>query len=298
MIAKFERLLKTINYGQKLRFLIIKFTNKCNAECDICVERSSMKETELLPLDLIQKAFEEVKDLDIDMGLQGGEVMLYPEYCKEIYDMWRKINKGDSLNHMVTNGFWGENEDTIDYFSNHIKPQLCMITVDKWHQERIPISSINSILNRIGEHPDINFALFQIYSKNSPEKNQEELGIQYPKRLGLLSNPLSIFGKAADLKSQGIDDAPIYRNLVNEELICNNFGLSLNSKGDILTNCARELNGCNFGNIKNINIKDVYEKLRRPIIKYTGQAYTLSDVCKSLEISPLDSKWGLEERLD
>lgn len=288
-----DRTLEAISFGMKLRFLIVKFTYKCDAKCAICIEDSSIDKTELLPLNLIEKVFTEVKDMEIDMGLQGGEVLLFPEYCKEICDMWRSINKYGRT-HMITNGFWGKDPKLIDYVENEIKPELIGISVDKWHQQWIPISSINNILSRLENNPNIWVHLFQIFSKNYPVvKNQSELGIKCNKKLFILGNALHYWGRGKKVIDEG-DDAPNKREFKGERIQCDNFGLSLHPDGTIHSNCPAESAGCSFGKIENTNIKEIFEKLGRPFLEgYRGTTYSFTEICKGMFIDPLDPKWAI-----
>jgi hypothetical protein len=288
MLLTPERAYKTIQHGMNLRFLIVKFTNRCNADCSICIEDSTNNKTDLLSLDLIEKVFKECTNLDIDMGLQGGEVMLYPEYCKEIYDMWRKYNKY-KLTHMISNGFWGDNLDLIDYMKNDLKPDLLMLTTDKWHQKFVPLSKINIILDHLKDDPIINVGIFQIVSKKYPLKTPKELGLNY-EDIFTLPNRLHYHGRGINIKKEN-DDVPSMKYYNNEKLGCDNFGLSLHPDGTIGSNCPAEMFGCNFGKIAENNIVDIFENLGRPVIKYTGEAYSLTEKCKELQINPLDEKW-------
>lgn len=285
-------MIKIVERGQKNRFLIVKFTFECNIGCRVCVENSTPNDKELLPLSKIEKAFKELENYECDMGLQGGEVMLYPEYCAEICEMWRKINKKGGHTHMITNGFWGKDPKVIDIMANRIKPDILMTTVDKWHQEFIPIESVNNITKSLYDHPTINVAFFQIYSKNYPLKTQEELGIICDKKVIINGNPLHFYGRGADVISRDHDDSPKWKEYNDEPIKCDNFGLSILPDGQIVANCPLERNGCYCGHVDIHNIAKIYDNLRRPVINYTGKTYNLSAICKDMRIHCMNKKWN------
>jgi MoaA/NifB/PqqE/SkfB family radical SAM enzyme len=278
--------------GLKLEFLVIKFTFRCNNNCSICVENSSDDKRDLLSLDLIEKSFKETSDLDLNCVLQGGEVMLYPEYCKEIYDMWRKINKYKKT-FLMTNGFWGKDQKLINFVKEELKPDLLIVTTDKWHQVNIPVSIINNIIKQFQDDKYIKLMIMQIFSNNYPlfSDNYFKLGIEYngKEKLNIYGCPLNFFGRGINAEKDG--DFPFIKDYYNEKITCSNFGISIHPDGKIYSHCTSESNGCYFGNINNTDLNLLFKKLRRPSILYTGKTYSFSDICKKLKINPLDEKW-------
>jgi len=296
MVTNLQKLMDQVMPGYKKYYtLLCKFTFKCDSYCDICSESCSMDETDFLSLELIGKALEEIKDLDIVFTLQGGEVMLYPEHCKNIGDLWRQTKgKYSKKLDMVTNGFWGKDPKLIDYVLEEIKPTLIAITVDKWHQKSVPISSINNIIKVLENHPITDICIFQIYSKNFPlveSKNYKELGLEFSSNVEpfIYGIPFHRTGKALSL--EGIDESPDLRECNNEELECQNIGIGLYPNGIIGGECTLARNGCRFGHIKTHNLKDIFKKLetiKRPSIKYTGLMDNFCSLCREMKIKPLE----------
>jgi hypothetical protein len=298
LIASWNELLPAFENCFNLKALTLKFTLRCDRNCSICIENSLNDKTELLGLDLIEKAFLDIQDLDINFSLQGGEVMLYPEYCNKIYDLWRKINKFNIRTILVTNGFWGEDDNLINFVKNKLKPTILFVTTDKWHQEKIPVSSINKIIKEFEFVPEIYLAIIQICSKNFPYvgKDYSKLNLDYDKKdLEIINTDLCFRGRAEQFKS--IDDIPEIKIYNNEEVVCNNMGLSITPDGVIRSNCSLETHGCKFGHISDTNLKDVYLNLNRPRMLYSGRMDYFGDICEN--INPLDEKWkNCKRKLD
>jgi hypothetical protein len=281
-----------------LRFLRVKFTFECNIRCKICIEESA-DQKELLPISKIEHVFRQLPDLEIDMGLQGGEVMLYPEYCAEICDLWRKYNKWGHT-HMISNGYWGDDPKITDIMINKIKPELLMITVDKFHQEFIPISKVNSIIDNLKNTPDILLGFLTVYSKDdpwnfeaTPLENQQRLGLVCDQEVSILANKLVSAGRAINYISSSGDDVPNRHDCEDEELVCNNFGIALLPNEEVVSNCGLERWGCKFGTIDTVDMKKLFESLGRPHVKYTGKnVQQFLDICRNLKINPLDPVWS------
>jgi hypothetical protein len=282
------KVMKYFERGMQNHVLLVKFTFECNNGCEICIENSTPDQKEILPIEKLQKVFDQVKDLELNCSMQGGEVMLYPEYCAEVTNRWRKTNKfGHTL--CVTNGFWGDNPDTIKYMKEVIKPDVLFISVSKWHQKNVPISRINNIIREL-DNSSIMVVILPLYSDKYPSLTQREYGLDSDKELLLLPQPLTTMGRAGNLSTG--DQSPRMRTYDNEEIKCDNFGLSIHPDGTIGANCPAERNGCIFGHIDDTNVAELYDRLRRPKIQYTGTTYNFSAICRGLGINPLDPKWS------
>ena len=231
------------------------------------------------------------------MGLQGGEVMLYPEYCIEINNLWRKYNKYGHT-HMITNGFCGNDKNLMSIMYQKIKPDLIMLSVDKWHQEHINILNINNIIRELENHPDINLGAFQIFSKNyhNVSTEQKKLGIVCNKTLPIISLPMKDYGRARILVESGEEELPVYRQYDQEEVKCENFGFSLHPDESVVANCSLERNGCKFGKIDEVDFIELFKlNKNRPKIIYTGKIQCFSYICKTSILKPIEKEWKLRK---
>jgi hypothetical protein len=276
--------------------IMVKFTPRCTNNCRMCT--CVDEEVDLLSLNLIEKGFNDLKNSDVTLlTLQGGEVMLYPEYCKEVFDLWRKIRKDEKVfTGMFSNGCWGNDQNLIDYFINEVHPNFLLLSVDKWHQEHNPIENIDNILFKLKDNKDILVMIISVFSKETPKCEKiSQLGVN-----PIFDDIYIFFNPLTDTVITETETCPNRKYLNDEPIFCGCDAMSLDWDGAIRSDCSyadsnlNELSaqsGCLFGFIDKVNLLDAYKNWRRPCIKYTGEVGHFSEICRNLKINCFDKKW-------
>jgi len=155
----------------------------------------------------------------------GGETFLYPELLFNVIKEAKKF-KVPRVS-VITNGFWGENEQLAKKYANNLKnaglDQL-VVSVDAFHQEFIPLETVKNILQAAEAVGMENVEVDAKVLGSSEERNVfnerteallEEIQKEFNVKIDV--EPVHLYGRAAYelasyLPSKGIpeDDAVIF----------------------------------------------------------------------------------------
>lgn len=256
------------------RVCVLKITNKCNVNCDICIESSSPNEFDLMSNDMILEIFKQISNKNLVVAPQGGEALLYPDKCLFIAEQCKKHNL---LLGITTNGFWGNDPEFINFVNKKLKPNWLIISIDYWHQKQIPIESIENIVKKINK--DIKLFFTTIFNRNHPP-NEIKVDPQWFR----LNLPMIPLGRALALKEETISE------FHNDILSCGYVGFSIESDGLIRSSCPNEHFGCKLGKFPETKL-DTLINLRRPLVHFIGNTYGFPEICRKQNIHILDEKW-------
>ncbi len=129
----------------KTRQIAFGFSTRCNIKCEHCVAAHDgspeMKMQTQAAIDIIDEFFH-AKVTGI--SFTAGEPLLY---LKEMKELVRRCQKHHIYSRIVTNGYWGNTEDTSDQMVATLKDcglSQLRISFSRWHQKNV---SRNNILN-------------------------------------------------------------------------------------------------------------------------------------------------------
>jgi len=147
-------LTKTMNM-ERFWHVMFKVTDKCNIECDHCIENGNKKSNNVMPRAMYIKVMDDVARKikpeergDILYGLQGGEASLFPDVVRDIIN---EAHARGARVGMATNGWWGT-PDKIDGVLS-IGLDYIGLSCDAYHQRHIPLKNIYNILDALENHP-------------------------------------------------------------------------------------------------------------------------------------------------
>ena len=132
----------------------IVLTDKCNARCRMCCSgltevKNSLKTISREDLDLILGQIRDCSQIG-QVGVTGGEPMLYPSMVEHIldFDFGREVKIG-----LKTNGFWGRDPKRARSFLTRYRNRLSNISFsyDEFHREYISLDSIKAIIDIANE---------------------------------------------------------------------------------------------------------------------------------------------------
>lgn len=141
--------------------LVLMITERCNIRCKHCLfgERELMNQGKDMPLDDIKSYIDQMSQIaagekkNFTVDFSGGEPIL----CfSELLDAVRYARtQGASSVTSMTNGFWGADKVRAKEIVIALKEAgldaLCF-SIDDFHQEYVPLSSILTALNLCREH--------------------------------------------------------------------------------------------------------------------------------------------------
>jgi hypothetical protein len=121
----------------------LQYNLKCNARCECCYDLNEPTDNYLNEADA-EKWIRECGEIGVTVFFCAGEPMLYWDWIKDFaLPMCRKYG----ARHLIsTNGYWGDDDAFIDDVIAHA--DNVTVSVDWWHQQWIPMTTINHLINR------------------------------------------------------------------------------------------------------------------------------------------------------
>jgi MoaA/NifB/PqqE/SkfB family radical SAM enzyme len=248
---------------------------KCQCNCAHCFEKTSIDSNSTMSNEIIDKAFEFIEqtgEKDYVIDILGGETLLYPELCKKIC---KTANERGIITEITTNGWLGDDDEAINFLINEIKPTFLNISVDEYHQEFIPIKTVQKFVDKVYEFMPI---LINYCSdlQNGPLKNlgkierasiiQKKMREYFPnKELYFYMEEIIEIGNAKKNKigrsSDMLKSACQYYCVVN--------GILINYNGEMVKKCFLHLDvldKCKLGNVFKItNFKNILTEYKKTI---------------------------------
>lgn len=127
--------------------LAILLTENCNAHCKMCCDSRGIVRGKTLTERELDKILNDVKECKqiTDIGITGGEPMLYPALIDRIMEFPFDRNVKISIK---TNGFWGKNIEDVEKFIEKYKTKLSYISLsyDEFHMPFIDIQCLKILL--------------------------------------------------------------------------------------------------------------------------------------------------------
>ena len=125
----------------------ILITEDCNARCKMCCDSRGLVRGKTLSdkdLDIILGNVKECVTIN-DIGITGGEPMLYPQIIDKIFNY--DFDRGVKFT-LKTNGFWGNKTDKTEDFINRYKDKISKISLsyDDFHAEFIDVEYLKNII--------------------------------------------------------------------------------------------------------------------------------------------------------
>lgn len=127
--------------------LAILLTENCNAHCKMCCDSRGIVRGKTLTERELDKILNDVKECKqiTDIGITGGEPMLYPALIDRIMEFPFDRNVKISIK---TNGFWGKNIEDVEKFIEKYKTKLSYISLsyEEFHMPFIDIQCLKNII--------------------------------------------------------------------------------------------------------------------------------------------------------
>lgn len=148
--------------------LVLVMTEKCNAECDICLYNCSPEKNSLMDLNDAYDYIDQVAKLNSFkmVCITGGEPFLYYDNLIKII---KKAKSKFSNIGVSTNGFWGESIEKSEEFLKTLELEgvtELYLSVDEFHGKYISYQNIKNILYA-GKKTNIKILLSSVVTKNS-----------------------------------------------------------------------------------------------------------------------------------
>ncbi|MFW9940484.1 MAG: radical SAM protein [Candidatus Thorarchaeota archaeon] len=187
----------------------IYLTYRCNSRCIHCSYGSEPNLNNLIDEEQVKSAFEMVKHFGRleTVKILGGEPTLYMSRLLRVVELARIYGASSVI--LITNGWWGKNEDNASNIVTSLKGaglSLLLLSIDSFHAEHIPLNDVNRALHA-SKHIGIKYCIIMeflesIYANNFYDRKSEEL-FQYYQKLGIPILPAKIVysGKAAEFLS-------------------------------------------------------------------------------------------------
>jgi len=254
----------------------IVITHDCNIDCEHCYAKA-FKNKEVVPDATIEKV---IKGLNHEwlVTCAGGEPTLQLEKCKLTISMAHRVGAKSLI---ITNGWWGEDKKISNTIAA-MNPTYLALSIDKYHQRRIPLTTVL----KIGEHFErLKIKVFGLVTKSS--------GYVIPQtKLALIVNPLLSLGGAKHLELFAFENDQ--KNYSGQLIHCHKCGQEVFPNGDIWAICDVGREGCMLGNVNDGSFITLYNQTHVPR-HYIPPRYTYVDrimVCKNMRVDIRDKKWA------
>jgi len=127
----------------------ILLTTACPVACDFCVYGSN-PDGEWMSETTIRKVVEEYTKNDFGIRICGGEPFYDLKKLEKCVDIVLEYQKPEEVL-IITSGFFGNNRDqtskALDLLSRK-KLDTIVISIDRWHLPKVPLSSIQNIIDK------------------------------------------------------------------------------------------------------------------------------------------------------
>lgn len=257
--------------------LVIESTSQCNARCAMCYQSAGPKGSDTrgistISLDDIKILIHDgmdIKTLNKNFHLSGGEAFLNVDDCVEVFDTARK--EGYTVLSTTTNAYWAESLDSAKEICSRLRNAgLTQMEVswDFWHQ---PYISANAVSNSLVACSELNIrtVLRLLTSKSHPVaealKSLRRSSLSHASEI--YSTPVYPVGRSSWM----IDRDEIY-NAGDLSETCNSIlNLTINPWGNVYPCCAgsEETDWLSFGNIKERSIIDISEYMNSSLMLRT-----------------------------
>ena len=221
--------------------VVISFTNKCTANCDICCMNSSINNNERLSNEIVISAIDETADMGIKVLLfSGGEPLLYYDDLLMFLSRSKKHNMIVSLN---TNAYWCNNyDDAKEKMLKLRRNGLANIitSLDIFHNKFISVNNIKIFLKAAkdtGLRPILNLCGGYDQADQGIIELLKEVGsLLY--NVDLRFFPVSFVGRAA----QNLDNHKLKYTYRIDDIRCDAYQtIHILSNGNVCA-CCCELN--------------------------------------------------------
>jgi organic radical activating enzyme len=224
----------------------------CNINCRHCFCSAPSfgdRNRGFVSKEIIDKTYEIIGDRKFLVSILGGEVSLYPENCKYIADEAHK--RGLSFR-FITNGWFGADDEKIDYLINEIKPEIITISVDEYHQEFIPIETIKHLIDRIyGKMEILIESCCDIKESDDHgtdfKWDKEPIKLKIAKSLGIENKKIFYLIDAIKKDGNARENNLGYEKFQCKEGYCSTCGFVVTLDGNISPKCefnSRPINQC------------------------------------------------------
>ncbi len=179
--------------------LCLCMTGRCNIRCAHCACSCAPEKGELLPLEMCKTIAQRAHCLGFGyIQITGGEPFVYERQLLEL----AQYASGIGLTVFVgTNGFWGEDIRNCGRLVAALRKAGCsrlQLSFDGFHEEFVPLSAIVNI-GMAAERAGIDVQVSPVTIANDQIEVRLKDAFRNT-RVGIVSQPLSPYGRAADLE--------------------------------------------------------------------------------------------------
>lgn len=251
-----------INMPLVYNSLVIEYTSKCNAQCDICYQGAGPKGSDqignnTIDNDLLKKVLTDalkITTLNSRFHLSGGETFLFLDKSLELFRYAKKLGYKEIT--AVTNGFWAKNENDAFEIAEKLRDAgitSLEISWDYWHFKYIDSNLVSNCIDACKKTGiEANLRLLATKSHNYHE-SLSVLRKSSLKNVDRIScNQVFPTGRAG-IKISNSDFN--YDNTINSS--CHStFNLTVNANGNVYPCCSSldQTENFSFGNIYNTDI--------------------------------------------
>lgn len=201
-------------------------TEKCNYKCSCCFLNES---SSIINTDIIDAAITNCKNVINGnlLSLSGGEPTLEIDLCEYAI---RKAQKNSLKTRIITNGWWGINDELLERIYNFDLDYL-YLSIDSFHNS--DFEAIKNIINKFKNHIKTNVICLTLdRNENFIKRFKDELNIFIYEEV--FFNNKNGFMDYDPLKNNGF---------------CINKGFKIYPNGDCYVNCYLGKNACKVGNV-------------------------------------------------
>lgn len=243
--------------------LAIAMTDRCSAACDMCCFGCTPKGKRTLGNDLMKDVIHQASEMDgiRSVGFSGGEPFMVYDQLLECCSYAKSLGLRITVN---TNGFWGRNEKKARQMLEELKKagvELLSFSADRYHQEFVPIEDLRTAMRLTAEAGLLsNVSIMEIAGSDDIVKMTESLRPEIY-QTAVINHPMLPVGKALE----SVSDDDFIRFFESKNAKCTFSGMiQLNFDGHYYLCCSqfcREIPRINFGDARNVKLKDLERKI-------------------------------------
>ena len=254
--------------------LVIEYTNRCNAKCEICCQSSGPKGSDFLkegtlPTDLVKKVLcnaLKIESLEPRVHFSGGEAFLDLPKFIEVCQFAKGIGYiGISA---TTNAFWAKNLKSALSIAKKVKKAGLIrleISWDSWHEQYIDVQCINNCIEACYSY-GIEIILRTLSTKSKSAKDALKLVKENTFNLidELVFCPVIPIGRASINLSK---DDILYTETLGSA--CHHMlNLTVNCFGDVYPCCSGldQNENLKFGNVYKHSIYDIANGMNKSLL--------------------------------
>ena len=281
----------------RFQSLVIEFTSRCNAKCDICYQAAGAKGSDIIGdkklnksvVEKVINAAKEIEGLGPVIHISGGEGFLWQDELISYMNTAKQTGYYTEIS-TVTNAFWGKRQSNAEaVLDKCVNAGLTKMEIswDVWHMPYIEPIAVENVLHECSRKHVTSILRVLTTKKHSVS---EALSLLDSKAVDnvteVVSGPVAYTGRAKEVL-HGNDIYPGSKDFACHPVL----NLAINANGDVYPCCAGsdQTDGLCFGNINDESIVSIARRMQNsPMLRSLvfGGIQNFSDLLVEKGISP------------